>query len=279
MHSQNFCSVLLPIRDNSILFYHFFDFFIILDCNKNFEIMIMLPSQLFAVPVPEKTRTYAPISHEEIHNTIIENIESNGFDLQSTSIKSKNGADAVVMYELLDKLADSHNPDIGIRVGFKNSYNRKVSFGFAIGSVVFICTNGMVSGEYMIKKQHRMADLNIYVRELIGQYFTSVRCEHQRNITFMEELKKQRVDKTIASRVIGELFTSNRIVNQSQLRKMTDEIYHSKTFANLTDEKTISGWDLYNHGTEALKSTANVSYFAKHTTYNDYFRGFFGIGD
>lgn len=75
--------------------------------------MIMLPSQLFAVPVPEKTRTYVSISHEEIHNTIIENIESNGFGLQSTSIKSKNGADAVVMYELLDKLADSHNPDIG----------------------------------------------------------------------------------------------------------------------------------------------------------------------
>lgn len=232
---------------------------------------------LLAVPVPQKTRTYAPISHGEIHDVIVDNINQNSFKLDGVSVKSKSGADAVVMYDLSDKLAKTENQELGIRVGFKNSYNRRVSFGFAIGSVVFICTNGMVSGEYMIKKQHRMNDLNVYVSELIGQYFSSIRAEHNKNIQFMEDLKQQRVDRAAAYRVIGELFTNNKIINQGQLRKMSDEIYHSQKFKNLTDNDTISGWDLYNHGTEALKTSANVNYFAKHTTYNDYFRGFFGI--
>lgn len=232
---------------------------------------------LLAVPVPQKTRTYAPISHGEIHDVILSNIEQNSFKLDGVSVKSKSGADAVVMYDLSDKLAKTENQELGIRVGFKNSYNRRVSFGFAIGSVVFICTNGMVSGEYMIKKQHRMNDLNVYVSELIGQYFSSIRAEHDKNIRFMEDLKQQRVDRASAYRVIGELFTNNKIINQGQLRKMSDEIYHSQKFKNLTDNDVISGWDLYNHGTEALKTSANVNYFAKHTTYNDYFRGYFGI--
>lgn len=232
---------------------------------------------LMAVQVPQKTRTYAPISYEEIHNSIMENIERNNFVLNGTSVRTRNGADAVVMYDLGDKLATGDIKELGIRVGFKNSYNRRVSFGFAIGSVVSICTNGMVSGEYMIKKQHRMNDLNVYVTDLIGQYFSQVRYEHIRNIMFMNDLKRQRVDRAVASRVIGDLFTNNRVINQGQLRKMADEIYGSTNFGNLTDNETISGWDLYNHGTEALKTSANVNYFAKHTEYNDYFRGFFGI--
>lgn len=234
-------------------------------------------NELLAVPVPHKTRTYAPISHGEIHQVILDNIERNSFKFDGVSVKSKNGGDAVVMYDLTDKLAKTENDELGIRVGFKNSYNRKVSFGFAIGSVVFICTNGMVSGEYMIKKQHRMEGLNVYVSELIGEYFSSVRAEHDKNIRFMEELKRLRVDRDAAYRVVGELFTDNKIITQCQLRKMSDEIYHSQKFKNLTDNESISGWDLYNHGTEALKTSANVNYFAKHTAYNDYFRGFFGI--
>lgn len=228
-------------------------------------------------PVPSATATYSPISNLEIHETIIEEANNNGFEVNDLYVKTKSGSNCIAMYGLTDKLASYHNPEIGIRVGFKNSYDRTMSFGFALGSVVFICGNGMVSGEYTIKKQHRMKDVDTYAKELIREYFGNVRGEHERNIKFAEDLKKVNVTEETAARIVGELFINNRVINQSQLREMTRQMYSSDKFQNFNDVAVISAWDLYNHGTEALKSSANGNSFSKHIGYNDYFRGFFGI--
>ena len=234
-------------------------------------------NQLLSVPTPPATNTYAPISHSEIHKAILAEANDNGFEVSGIDIRSKTGKNCIVMYGLIDKLSSCNDPEIGIRVGFKNSYDRTMSFGFALGSVVFICGNGMVSGEYTIKKQHRMKDVNIYAKDLIHEYFKQVRPEHMQNIVFANELKKQTVNENDAARIIGELFINNKIINQSQLRKMTNEMYNSEKFNNFNNSSEITAWDLYNHGTEVLKSAANVNHFNRHVSYNDYFRNTFGI--
>lgn len=234
-------------------------------------------SQLLSVPVPAATNTYAPISNEEIHTTILQEAKDNAFDISQINVKTRNGKNCVVMYNLTDKLSSYHDPEIGIRVGFKNSYDRTMSFGFALGSVVFICENGMVSGEYTIKKQHRMKDVNAYAKDLIHEYFTQVRPEHMQNIVFSKELKKHEICEKDAERIIGELFINNKIITQSQLRKMSSEIYNSDNFKSFKNNEIITAWDLYNHGTEALKSAANINHFNRHICYNDYFRKTFGI--
>lgn len=235
-------------------------------------------AQLLKVPVPVATNTYAPISHEEIHNTILQEAKDNAFDIDDIYVKSKVGKNCIVMYGLTDTLSSYKDPEIGIRVGFKNSYDRTMSFGFALGSQVFICGNGMVSGEYTIKKQHRMKDVNIYAKELIHKYFTQVRAEHENNLIFAGELKKHQISEADAQRIIGELFINNKIINQSQLRCMAGEMYNSEKFRNFGDCQEITAWDLYNHGTEALKNSANINMFNRHIAYNDYFRQQFGIG-
>lgn len=236
-------------------------------------------SQLLAVPAPQPTNTYAPISHSEIHNAILAEVKDNAFDIRDISVKTKNGRNCIVMYGLLDKLSSNANPEIGIRVGFKNSYDRSMSFGFALGSEVFICSNGMVSGEYTIKKQHRMKDVNLYALDLIHQYFGQVRDEHERNIIFASKLKDIDVTEKLAAEIVGELFINNKIISQGQLRKMTNEMYSSDKFRTFENNKNITAWDLYNHGTEALKTAANINLFNRHVAYNDYFREKFGINN
>ena len=236
-------------------------------------------SQLLAVPAPQPTNTYAPISHGEIHHAIETEAKENGFEIKDVSIKTKTGKNCIVMYSLIDKMASYVHPEIGIRVGFKNSYDRSMSFGFALGSEVFICSNGMVSGEYTIKKQHRMRDVNLYALELIHEYFGRIRSEHHRNIVFADELKKHTVNEKLAAEIVGELFINNKIINQGQLRKMTNEMYSSDKFRTFENNTEITAWDLYNHGTEALKTAANINLFNRHVAYNDYFRGKFGINN
>lgn len=233
--------------------------------------------ELLETPKPKRTSTYSPICHDEIHDTIMCEIKRNNYELRNINVNSKTGQNCVVMYGLNDLTETTQNTDIGIRVGFKNSYDRTMSFGFALGSVVFICGNGMVSGEYTIKKQHRMKDVSMYVKELIQECFQNVRKEHQNNIEFEKCLKQLSVTESEAQRIIGELFIDNNIFSQAQLRNMSKQIYNSDKFQTFTYNKVISGWDLYNHGTESLKTSANINTFNKHIKYNEYFRRNFGI--
>lgn len=232
----------------------------------------MILNEILTAPVPKATSTYAPVAHSAIHEKIMECIGKNDFVLDGTSVKAKNANSCIVNYTLKDKLNRYDlEDDMGIRIGWKNSYNKTVSFGFAIGSEVFICTNGMVKGEYTIKKQHRQVGLENYVTELIEKYFESIRESHAQNVEFARHLMRRDVDENEARRVIGELFIGNKILNNTQLRTMSDQLYKSDKFANFTDNKIITAWDLYNHGTEALKSSAVVNDFSKHESFNNYF--------
>ena len=59
-------------------------------------------SQLLAVPAPQPTNTYAPISHREIHEAILSEAKDNAFDVRDISVKTKNGKNCIVMYSLVD---------------------------------------------------------------------------------------------------------------------------------------------------------------------------------
>lgn len=236
-------------------------------------------SELLSAPVAARTNTYSPVSHSEIHNTITDLCSANGFEIESVDVRGKNPRSAIVMYGLRDTEAQNLKgieKELGIRIGFRNSYDRTMSFGFAIGSLVFICSNGMVSGEYTIRKQHRMSDLNVYVKGLIRDYFQTIRGEHQSNIRFAKQLDGISVTQKDAQAIIGGMFIGNTMTN-AQLRKMASECYSGTNFRNFSDNDTISGWDLYNHGTEALKTSANRNYFSRHVEYNDYIRDVFAI--
>lgn len=233
--------------------------------------ILTLNEVLSAIP-PKATATYAPIEHGVIHEKIIECIGKNNFSLVDTFAKGKNADSCIVNYTLADKERkyDLSN-EMGIRIGWKNSYNKTVSFGFAIGSEVFICTNGMVRGEYTIKKQHRQRDLQNYVTDLIEEYFGNIRETHNENVELAKHLMGKEVSENEAREIIGQLFIDNKILNTKQLRVMSNELYHSTKFHNFNDRETITAWDLYNHGTTALKSSAVVNDFSKHEDYNDFF--------
>lgn len=230
-------------------------------------------AELLSAPVPARTRTYSPISNKEIHETILEESQNNDFLIKSMDVRlSPSKLSTVTFYNLTDLKPLVTSSEMGIRVGFKNSYDRSCSFGFALGSVVFICTNGMVRGEYTIKKQHRMDNVAAYVKDLIHYYFTDVRSEHAENVRFANHLKSISVGEQQALTLIGHMFKDNKIMTNSQLRVMCREMYESDRFNNFNNQNSVTAWDLYNHGTEALKTCPTSNYFAKHGLYDEMFR-------
>ena len=232
----------------------------------------MVLNEILNEPVPMATSTYAPVAHGAIHSKIIECVNKNGFEIIDTFAKGKNPNSCIVNYTLKDneRKYDLSN-EMGIRIGWKNSYNKTVSFGFAIGSEVFICTNGMVRGEYTIKKQHRQRDLQNYVTDLIEEYFGNIRETHNENVELAKHLMSKEVFEDDAREIIGQLFIDNKILSTRQLRVMSNELYNSTKFHNFNECETITAWDLYNHGTEALKLSPVINDFAKHEEYNKFF--------
>ena len=45
-------------------------------------------------------------------------------------------------------------PHLGMRLAFRNSYDKSMSVAFAAGAVAWVCSNGMISGDVQYVKTY-----------------------------------------------------------------------------------------------------------------------------
>ena len=75
---------------------------------------------------------------------------------------------------------ESEDEELGYRIGFKNSYDGSMAFGMGIGSVVWLCSNGMVHGEIAEKRIHR-GNADKDVEEMIKIGLEQYQYKHSEN--------------------------------------------------------------------------------------------------
>jgi hypothetical protein len=104
------------------------------------------------IPMPEKTATYQPVSHYGLANkllTISQDIMS-GFTLSGE--KYGIARDGNQLFAVL-QFRNTHE-DIGLALGFRNSYDKSMSVGFACGASVFCCDNMALTGDIVVMRKH-----------------------------------------------------------------------------------------------------------------------------
>ena len=104
------------------------------------------------IPMPEKTATYQPVSHYQLANrllTISQDIMS-GFTLSGE--KYGIARDGNQLFAVL-QFRNTHE-DIGLALGFRNSYDKSMSVGFACGASVFCCDNMALTGDIVVMRKH-----------------------------------------------------------------------------------------------------------------------------
>lgn len=224
---------------------------------------------IFNWAMPEKTKTYQPISNESIHTLCKEQADANGLVITDSTVNYKMGKNCVVKYRLEPKDFPTPDKEVSLMAAWKNGYDKQVSFGFAIGSVVNICTNGMVRGEFALKRKHT-GKIESVVESAVKEYFSRVKEEHLENLKFKRLLKEQEVSQKDLNEFLGALMRDPRkIMTQAQLRQFVKECEESKNFHTIGDGN-FSAWDMYNAGTECLKTTASNIVFKKHIEFNDF---------
>lgn len=221
-------------------------------------------ARLFSTPLPEKTRTYKPVSHKELATITLDGISDAGFKLRRQEYNSaKDGLEATARYSIQD-IADE---DMALEIGWQNSYNKKLSLKFAIGTRIFICDNGCVSGNFGAFKKKHMGDVLDFtpaeiIKSIKGAADIFTRIQKQR-----DTMKLIEVRSVAKAEIIGRLFLHEQMINSTQLNIIRGEI-NTPSFDYGAKN---SLWELYQHTTYAMKNLHPRLWMESHIAVHDFF--------
>lgn len=223
-------------------------------------ISTMTKEELFAVPVPQATDTYAPVPHEHIVQTIEQTLAQHNIRIaKNTFITNKKGTQLVGTADLDRKTKDE---DFGYRLHYKNSYDKSMSVSFSAAAVVLVCSNGMIvtkqEGEIFMRKHTGN------VKEILQNRFVEsvkqLAPVMDRTLEHAEKMKSIQVDLGLAAELAGRMFIEEEIINSTQLNIIKKELdkpsWHVFSQPNL--------WSFYNHVTHALKHAHPTEYIKQH---------------
>ncbi|MBT5427684.1 MAG: hypothetical protein HOK84_15885, partial [Bacteroidetes bacterium] len=106
---------------------------------------------LRSVPLPPETRTYQPVSHYDLAKNLAEVSGGllRGYQLQGAQYGlARDGAQLFGVHTYKNGISGS----MGLSVGFRNSYDKSMSVGIAIGASVFVCDNLALTGDIAIMR-------------------------------------------------------------------------------------------------------------------------------
>lgn len=217
-----------------------------------------------AVPVPQQTRTYKPVSNAQLIDLTLEGINRAGFNLDRESYSLASDGQIATGKFTLSNVQDS---EMQIQIAWQNSYNRMVSLKFAIGVRVFVCQNGCVSGDMGTFKKKHQGTVQEFTPTAIGEYIKSAG-DAFREMQIQRELMKQiDLTKRQQGELLGRLVYEEEIISTMQLNIIRKELV--KPSYDYGVENTL--WDIYQHTTHSMKEVHPGSWMSDHMNAHSFF--------
>lgn len=212
--------------------------------------------ELDLAPLPEATDSYIPVSHYHLADKFLTISRDLLTDYVLVSEQYALARQGQQFFAILNFRRD--HQEMGLSLAFRNSYDRTISIGLAIGASVFVCDNLALSGDIAIMKKHTknvwsaLEDLAITTLYKAGKSYEKVLADS-------EKLKSLPVNDRQAFEMMGFLFGRD-IVSPRQLTVVRDS-WLKPPHAEFQERNK---WSLFNAVTEALKSCPPVSTLEKH---------------
>ena len=113
---------------------------------------------LQAIPVPEPTASYQPVSHYDLARSLC----TIGQDmLRNWDLVSETYEIARAGQQLFATLSfQKENTDMRLAIGFRNSYDKSMALGIVVGANVIVCANLTFTGEITVMRKHSKNILN-----------------------------------------------------------------------------------------------------------------------
>jgi len=180
-------------------------------------------------------RVWKGIQHGELVDAITDEVTSRGWKITDQQFSlSKNRADLAGAFEL--QIPNLEAPkDQAFSLGFITSNNMRRPLKLVVGTRVFVCNNGMATGQILMNKKHTINfDLYNELEYSIDEYMDKARLINN----YVESLKNRNLTEPETEHI---LITAGRqgVMPWSRIGQV-DEEYRNPTYQD-HDERTSFG--------------------------------------
>lgn len=201
--------------------------------------------ELALLPVPEATRTWAPIPHIDLLEQVQDSLIRTGYRI----IDETHAIHGERYFGLMDLKSDYQ--DRTTTIGLRNSHDQSFPIGFAVGNHVFVCSNLSFSGEITFKRKHTrfaMRDLPLLVNAAVSRIGAFEASQDARIHAYKHTtLTVDQADHAIMSALRAQ------VVPGSAIPKVLEEYLRPQHEEFTKDGDTV--WRLFNAFTEHLKNS------------------------
>lgn len=226
---------------------------------------------LRSAALPQHGKSYTVIPHGDIIDQTRAELTLAGFEIEHELYKTTLTCDVA---QGIYHLKHGNDPDMGLMFAWSNSYNKTMRFKCAIGARVFICMNGMVSGDLSsYQRRHSGPTALQEAVASIKTQMTTAKLHFDRLVQDKEMLKTVLLSKKEQSSIIGQLYADQEILTVSQMASVKREM--DKPSFNYNADPN-SAWALYNHITLSLKESHPMTFLSDHEDVHKFFVDEFG---
>lgn len=229
---------------------------------------------LLATPLPEKTRSYAPVPHKIIIDSCLEQLDVAKIKVISEKYTSaRDGRQANGIYHL-----EGGDSQMNLRLQWQNSYDKSLPLAAGFGSHVVVCGNGLIIGDMGRFKRKHTGDVLQEFLENIKNYIGDADKMFKKMAHDRDRMKDVTMTKRTTAELIGRMFLEDEIITATQLGIIKREI-DNPSFNYGTDKEVLKAggtlWDTYNAVTVSLKEAHPQFNMDQHVKLHDFVKANF----
>lgn len=225
---------------------------------------------LIATPLPQQTRTYKPVSHEQLIDLTLESIHQAGFKLSREFYTSAREGNIANGRFTIQNVADT---EMQLQIGWQNSYDKTMTLKFAIGTRIFICENGCVSGDFGAFKKKHVGEIQTFAPATIIEYIKKSGEAFKRIQSERDAMKQIEITPRAQAELIGRMIIEEKFIESTQLNIIRKELKAPTFDYNCPN----SLWELYNYTTFAMKEVHPSLWMQNHIDAHKFFVDAAGI--
>ena len=144
--------------------------------------------------VPDRTKSYNPVRHRVGIELVEDALVRRNFNVsEPRHYVSKSRTQFWSMYTVGHGLLPDTSNEFTWEIAVRNSYDRSMSFGVAVGTRIFVCTNGMLNSDSFMKTRHTK---NVWdrIHPLIENSMSNIFTQANKQVKMMTTYKDLVVD-------------------------------------------------------------------------------------
>jgi hypothetical protein len=204
---------------------------------------------VFAIPVPQPTASYFPLSYESLVTRIEKQLAVEGIQIAEEHLAlAQNGQRLFGLMQV--EMPQFPTRDYGCVLGLRNSYDKSCSTGLCIGASVFVCDNLSFRGSQITFQRKHTANLLRDLSWILTETIATLPVQFAAQSETFERYRATELSDTQAHDLVIR-FYDRHAVNVTDIPALLREWREPRHPEFAQDGKTA--WRLFNAVTETIK--------------------------